>query len=229
MLCILFAKNWAVLSIGWAVLALFILVGVAKYVTRPTPSRDARFELGPLISADFGKINRWIRPVAVFVLLLGFAGIAVSLGEEGPQNPGYAIFLIGIGVASLGIGYANRPLIVAGYGLCALAGAIVCYTAVSIENPRGMAQALTLGGLLFFGALLAVYGFLYGRTRIYEEGILLSNGICPWESVDSWALPTINDVPHLQIAIGTWKPVMAVRSDQTESLVSFLSEKFPAR
>jgi hypothetical protein len=226
MLCLMLAKNWAVLSIGWAVLAFLIIAGVVQRFRRTPMAGQPLFELGPLIWADLEKINRWIRPVAVFVLLLGLAGVLVSFGDEGPGHPGYAIFLIGTGVACLGIGKANRPLIIAGYALWTIAGAIVCYAALSIESSLASAQAITLGALLFFGGGFAVYGFLYGRTKIYEEGILLSNGICPWHCIDAWTVTSVSDTPHLQITIGKWRPLMGVRPDQAADLEEFLSQKW---
>lgn len=81
------------------------------------------------------------------------------------------------------------------------------------------------GALLFFGGGFAVYGFLYGRTKIYEEGILLSNGICPWHCIDAWTVTSVSDTPHLQITIGKWRPLMGVRPDQVADLEEFLSHK----
>ncbi len=156
MLCILLAKNWVVLSIGWAALAVCIVLGSLKRTKRPSPQGEPRFELGPLITADLEKINKWIKPVAIFVLLLGIAGLVVPMGKDGsPAQYGYAVFLIGIGVACLGIGFVNRALIVTGYGLWAVAGGIVTYTALAIASPLGMAQAATLGILLIVGGGLA--------------------------------------------------------------------------
>jgi len=74
MLCLMLAKNWAVLSIGWAVLAFLIIAGVVQRFRRTPVAGQPLFELGLLIWADLEKINRWIRPVAGFVLLLGLSG-----------------------------------------------------------------------------------------------------------------------------------------------------------
>lgn len=227
MLCVLLAKNWIVLSIGWAAMALVIVLGSLQRLKKPSPQGKPRFEVGPLIAVDPEKINRWISPVAVLMLLLGIAGLVMPLSENGlvPQY-GNAVFLIGIGVACLGIGFVNRALMVTGYGLWAVAGVVMAYTALGSESPLGMAQSLTFGILLIIGGGFAAYGFLYGKTRIYEEGILLSNGICLWGQIDRWTIKTVNDISYLQVAIGTWKLVMVLRPIQIQSLQGFLEEKF---
>lgn len=176
MLCLMLAKNWAVLSIGWAVLACLILAGVVQRFRRTPVAGQPLFELGPLIWADLEKINRWLRPVAVFVLLLGLAGVLVSFGDEGPGHPGYAIFLIGTGVACLGIGKANRPLIIAGYALWTIAGAIVCYTALSIESSLASAQAITLGRCCSLAAASPFTGFSTAEPRSTKRGFCCPTG-----------------------------------------------------
>lgn len=223
---ILLAKNWAVLAMGSAALVICLLMSILPRLKRTLPAAKPQFEVGPLLNNDPEKINKWLMPIAVFVLILGIIGFLISFGEEGsPQQSGYALFLIGIAIANFGICKANRGLIVAGFMQWFVAGAIVVFAALGIDDSFQMTRTLIMGGLLLLGGGLATYGFLFGKTRIYDEGILLSNRICPWQEFDKCEIRTINGINYLQVSAAWWKPLMPLRPDQVEPLKALLAEK----
>lgn len=232
MYSIMAAESWAVLSIGWAVLALYLLFAVIAKFRAKQPDGAIRFELGPPIVSFAGGKNRALLPLGIAIVLLGIAGVAIPMRGElsVPNQYGGGLFLIGAGVACLGLYSGNRTVLSAGYALWAIAGAAMTVTAIVYHDELLMtAKLLTLGTLMFFGGAAAAYAFYFGKTRVLEDGIVIGNALCKWERIESWELDEADDAPRLKVSVagGQWTPDFWVPRDKTDDLRTFLSEQMP--
>lgn len=226
MLCIILGNSWTLLILGWVLFGIPILVGILSPKVKDKPQGELKFAVGPLINLNFDKINKWIRPVGIFVLILGIAGTLLPMDDDPHFSQRWtSIFLIGVGLSSLGLGLASRPLTAIGYLFWAIAGGIAVYSATLEEEQLRSARVVTLGLLLSIFGLWACYGFLFGKTKIYEDGIWTTNGLLKWEAIQNWSLQDYKGTQLLKIEIGEWKPVMAVPPSLTEPLQEFLKPK----
>lgn len=229
-LCLILAKNWVVLTMGWSCLAVMILFAVlAKTEQNAGHDREAPlFELGPAIAVNLKSVRRWILPLGIFVLLLGMVSFLIPEEElSGPSSKSYGLFLCGVGIVCIAMRVLHKGLMVAGYLLWGIAGGLICFDAMSLDSEFETAKLMTLGVLLAFGGLLAAIGVAKskGHTEIHENGMMIAGNFVEWKKLQDLIFDEIDGRPTLLVKLGGVKQTIFVHPANVEEVRPFVEEK----
>ncbi|MEW4527293.1 hypothetical protein [Maioricimonas sp. JC845] len=226
---ILFARNWWMLAVGWAVLGVFFVLLLGGLLrSKPAPG-PVRFRVGPSMGKNALASRRWLVPVGVFILLLGVFAMFVGSNESTPaERFGWGIFLVGVGVGCFGIASANRFALAAGYALWSIAGLTMAVLAArSGGDAVETARLMTVGILCALGGGAAAWKFFRGTTPVYDDGIRYGSTLCGWDTVDSWSITGDGRTRLLTLTVGDgrWKQVHDVANADVTDLEAFLHER----
>ncbi|XZE52385.1 hypothetical protein SH139x_004078 [Planctomycetaceae bacterium SH139] len=189
-IAVLNASSWYVLYFGWAMLALLFVASVMTRKRTASPHGEHLAIIGTPVYQVFSAAKTALIALGIFVILLGAGGIVAAFAEgNDPSGLTGGFFLLGAGVTCCAIPTANRQLMSAGYVLWAIAGALMIVLSVLwIDDNLQLARAITVGLALLVGGSFVAYKFLFGKTPVYEEGIMLGGKLVPWQALAGWEI-----------------------------------------
>ncbi len=229
-LTVLNASSWYVLYFGWAMMAMLFVASIISRKRETSPHGEQLATVGPLVYQMFPASNKALIALGIFVILLGAGGILVAL-SEGQDQSGLAggLFLLGAGVTCCAIPTANRQFMSAGYVLWAIAGALMIVLSVLwTDDHLQLARGITVGSVLLVASSFVAYEFLFGKTPVYETGIMLGGKLVPWQAIGSWTItPRATGGSLLQISLLHSPSAFSgeLSSEQAEQMQTILTSK----